>query len=185
VQTYLQINQQYFPVLADEIKVLISSYASAITTTNNYALKDVENAEKAVSKIQAIKGEIAVAEAAKAQIFPLERVDDAARYASDAKAAENDAAKQAKLAISLEKKFPYPNINSPVDGLLHSVQFVVTYGVNVSPNWTLLQWKGPGLTVPGASASGVRTHVLNIALGPPNEQNRLIQNQTVTNASHP
>jgi hypothetical protein len=76
-------------------------------------------------------------------------------------------------------------LNPPVDGLLHSVQFVVAYGASVSPNWTLLKWKGPSLTVPGASASGLRTHILNIALGPPAEQNRLIQNQTVINAFHP
>ena len=73
------------------------------------------------------------------------------------------------------------HIDPPMDSLLHSVSFVLSYGASASPNWTLLQWKGPSPT--GAStfaASGQRTHVLNIALGPTSaEQNRLIQNQTV------
>jgi hypothetical protein len=73
------------------------------------------------------------------------------------------------------------HIDPPIDSLLHSVQFVLSYGASASPSWTLLQWKGPSPT--GAStfaAAGQRTHVLNIALGPTAaEQNRLIQNQTV------
>jgi hypothetical protein len=72
-------------------------------------------------------------------------------------------------------------IDPPLDSLLHSVSFVLTYGASATPNWTLLQWKGPSPS--GAStfaAAGQRTHVLNIALGPnAGEQNRLIQNQTV------
>ncbi|MGY4399239.1 hypothetical protein [Bradyrhizobium sp. USDA 3315] len=76
------------------------------------------------------------------------------------------------------------HIDPPIDSLLHSVSFVLTYGASATPNWTLLQWKGPSPS--GAStfaAAGQRTHVLNIALGPnAGEQNRLIQNQTV--ASH-
>ena len=75
----------------------------------------------------------------------------------------------------------------PVDSLLHSVQFVVTYGGGVSPSWTLLQLKGPGsATSPAASATGQRTHLLSIALGPAasTEQNRLIQNQILNALSH-
>ena len=73
-------------------------------------------------------------------------------------------------------------IDPPIDALLHSVQFVLSYGASVSPNWTLLQWKGPSPSGASTAAlSGQRTHVLNIALGPVGnaEQNRLIQNQTV------
>jgi hypothetical protein len=71
----------------------------------------------------------------------------------------------------------------PIDGILHSVQFVVAYGGGITPSWTLITWKGPGLNAPAASAQGTRTNILNLALGPRTgatkstpEQNRLINN---------
>ena len=71
----------------------------------------------------------------------------------------------------------------PIDSILHSVQFVVSYGASITPSWTLISWKGPGLNAPAASAQGARTHLLQIALGPRNpsskstqEQQRLINN---------
>jgi len=74
----------------------------------------------------------------------------------------------------------------PVDSVLHSLQFVISYGANVTPSWTLLQWKGPGQSGNFLSASGVQTHNLQLALGPRTGQasisqdaTRLIQNQTV------
>jgi hypothetical protein len=80
-----------------------------------------------------------------------------------------------------------PNqVDPPVDSVLHSLQFVVSYGASVTPSWTLLQWKGPGQTGNFASASGIRTHSLQLALGPRSgaasistDATRLIQNQTV------
>ncbi len=80
-----------------------------------------------------------------------------------------------------------PNqVDPPVDSVLHSLQFVVSYGANVTPSWSLLQWKGPGQTGNLLSASGIRTHNLNLALGPRSgaapisqDATRLIQNQTV------
>jgi len=73
----------------------------------------------------------------------------------------------------------------PEDSLLHSLQFVVAYGGNVSPSWTLIAWKGPSFNGPLLGAQGIRTHILNIALGPrgapdaTSEQARLIANQTI------
>jgi uncharacterized protein YdbL (DUF1318 family) len=71
----------------------------------------------------------------------------------------------------------------PIDSILHSIQFVVAYGGGITPSWTLINWKGPGLNAPGASAQGVRTNILNLALGPRTgatkstpEQTRLINN---------
>jgi hypothetical protein len=74
-------------------------------------------------------------------------------------------------------------VDPPVDAILHSVEFIVSYGVGITPQWALIQWKGPSPANGSAlSAAGQRTNVLNIALGPSNgaEQNRLIQNQTVS-----
>jgi hypothetical protein len=73
----------------------------------------------------------------------------------------------------------------PIDSLLHQVQFVVSYGANITPSWTLINWKGPGFSGNLAAASGVRTHLLQIGLGPPagvgtasSDALRLIQNQS-------
>lgn len=183
LETYVQSNASFFPVLTDELKTLIPRYVANVKTAHEYARQDAENAEEAVKTIEKINSEVDAAVRARAGGFSATRVEDAKSAANDAKKFENDAGKQKRLASSMAQKFP--SLNPPVDGLLHSVQFVVAYGASVAPNWTLLQWKGPSLTVPGASASGVRTHILNIALGPTAEQNWLIQNQTVINAFHP
>ena len=57
-------------------------------------------------------------------------------------------------------------IDPPIDFVLHSLTFVVTYGGGISPSWSLLQWKGPGATGSLLSATGTRTHTLNLALAP-------------------
>ncbi|MGP0088684.1 MAG: hypothetical protein ACLPKB_01790 [Xanthobacteraceae bacterium] len=172
----------YFSVLTDELKKTISDLISNIDTANEYARQDVTSAEQALSKATDIVSQLEASsgqqDAGDLVTAAKQLVIDAANYAKHAK-------KQETIAAAIEQKFANYLPNPPIDGLLHSVQFVVTYGANVSPNWTLLQWKGPSLTVPGASAQGARTHTLNIALGPPAEQARLIQNQTVLNALHP
>jgi len=55
-----------------------------------------------------------------------------------------------------------------------------------TPSWTLLAWKGPGINTPMVAASGTRTHLLQLALGPSTpsarssrELDRIIQNQTI------
>jgi hypothetical protein len=107
----------------------------------------------------------------------------------DAEDAKDHALAQQQYVANLETEANkivggLKHIDPPIDSLLHSVQFVLSYGVSVSPNWTLLQFKGPSPTgASTGSAAGQRTHVLNIALGPTGnnaEQNRLIQNQSVT-----
>jgi hypothetical protein len=110
---------------------------------------------------------------------------NAEREADNAKKFADDAAKQRTNANTIATNLTGFRPNPPIDGLLHSVQFIVTYGGSVTPNWSLLLWKGPGLTIPGASLSGIRTNILSIALGPTAEQNRLILNQTIANSMHP
>jgi hypothetical protein len=85
------------------------------------------------------------------------------------------------LSNSLPKQ-----VDPPIDSLLHSVTFVISYGAGVTPSWSLLQWKGPGQNPNFVSASGVRTHGLVIAVGPPSgtppvgqDANRLIQLQAI------
>jgi len=73
------------------------------------------------------------------------------------------------------------NPDPPIDSISHSLNFVVTIGGNVSPNWALLHWKGPATLGNLASSSGIRTHTLSIALGAPaapasSEVNRVLDN---------
>lgn len=77
-------------------------------------------------------------------------------------------------------------IDPPIDAVSHSVEFVVAYGANITPSWTLIQWKGPGLTQNFASATGTRTNTLNLAIGPRSggppigsDALRLINNQVI------
>ncbi len=82
-----------------------------------------------------------------------------------------------------------PNqIDPPIDSVAHSLTFVVAYGMGISPSWSLLQWKGPGAGTGTSllSATGTRTHILNLALAPrtgspaiSTDAMRLIQNQVV------
>jgi hypothetical protein len=82
-----------------------------------------------------------------------------------------------------------PNqIDPPIDSVAHSLNFVVAYGAGISPSWSLLQWKGPGgsSNTPFLSASGQRSHTLNIALAPRSggpaigtDALRLINNQVI------
>lgn len=68
-------------------------------------------------------------------------------------------------AIALPTLLP-SQVDPPIDSISHSLQFVINYGANVSPTWSMLEWKGPA---PGGnlfSASGVRTHNMVIAMGP-------------------
>lgn len=59
------------------------------------------------------------------------------------------------------------NPDPPIDSISHSLNFIVTLGAGVSPNWVLLHWKGPANIGNLASYAGVRTHTLSIALGSP------------------
>jgi hypothetical protein len=64
-------------------------------------------------------------------------------------------------------------IDPPIDAMLHSVTFVISYGANITPNWTLIQWKGPGQSPNLLSGSGVRTHGMVIAIGPPGDSPKI------------
>jgi hypothetical protein len=60
--------------------------------------------------------------------------------------------------------------NGPIDSIAHQVSFVVTLSGNVTPNWSLVRFKGPGTGNNGlASASRSVTHTLNISMGSPSD----------------
>ncbi|WP_156162698.1 hypothetical protein [Bradyrhizobium sp. LTSP857] len=105
--------------------------------------------------------------------------DTKSKAAADNAKLFSDHAQALQKTAALVSYTPDP----PIDSILHSIQFVVAFGGTVTPSWTLINWKGPGLNAPAASAQGVRTNILNLALGPRSgatkstpEQTRLINN---------
>ena len=112
-------------------------------------------------------------------------IDDFARTAQEdaVAAAKNSEAAQQNAALANLLEHPNP----PIDSLSHSLNFIVTYGLSVSPNWTLLHWKGPANIGNLASGTGIRTHTLTIALGSPaatpnSETNRVLNNEAFRQA---
>jgi hypothetical protein len=167
----------FFDVLTPDLKSAVSHDLQTLDKIVRNVNEQVAETKKLLDEIKGIK---AKADAA-AEEFPETQVQLAEQDQSEADTNKQNAKKDEVTASKIEKMLTAFKPNPPIDGLLHSLQFIVMYGGSVTPNWSLLLWKGPGLTVPGALLSGTRTHVLNIALGSPGEQNRLIQNITVSN----
>jgi hypothetical protein len=71
----------------------------------------------------------------------------------------------------------------PIESIGQSINFVVTLSANVSPNWSLLYFKGPSNAGPLASVNGIRTHTLNIAMGPPTSSGAQEVTRVLTNQS--
>jgi hypothetical protein len=73
--------------------------------------------------------------------------------------------------------------DAPIDSISTTIQFEVAMGAGISPSWSLIYFKGPGISGPFVAATLNRTHILQIALGSPSqsanstEQNRVLQNQ--------
>lgn len=81
-----------------------------------------------------------------------------------AKAAGEQVTKAKQTATAAWELLPR---DAPIDSITHTAKFVVTLGGNITPNWTLIRFKGPGLTTPFASASRIRTNQLDVVLGMP------------------
>jgi hypothetical protein len=102
--------------------------------------------------------------------------------AADAKAATDLLTKAKQTATNAWELLPR---DTPIDSITHTSKFVVTLGANVTPNWSLVQFKGPGLNSPFAIATRGRTNTLDVVLGAPaipggkalsDEQNRQLFN---------
>jgi hypothetical protein len=112
--------------------------------------------------------------------------DIAAKAARAGQQATKDADAQNAFLQRLIQQPPSFTPDPPLDSIGHSVQFVVAIGGSVTPSWTLVQWKGPGITAPGASGVMNRTHLLQLAFGQPGsgDQNRIINNNTIFLSQH-
>lgn len=173
----------YLPVLTDRVRGVLSSNLAALSVLDQFARDDVEHARDGLREIEDI--ERRADEAAPGSGFSSRSVGRAAELAADERRFAEEAGAREQRAKRIAAGLVAFKPNPPIDGLLHSVEFVVAFGGSVSPTWTLLLWKGPG-SLPGLSAQGVRTNSLNIALGPAAEQTRLITNQLISNVgAHP
>ena len=174
------------PVLTDTVKRILSNNMSTLSVLDEYARDDVEHAREARRELEDI-ARLAddAARRDPGEGFSVRTLDRASELTAASKLFAEDARTKEQRAKRIADGIVSFKPNPPIDGLLHSVQFIVTYGGSISPTWTLLLWKGPG-TLPGISAQGVRTNNLNIALGPTSEQSRLITNQLISNVgTHP
>ena len=112
--------------------------------------------------------------AANPQMDELKKNADDARVIEALKKAEDSIAK-AKITMTAASKdataalgqFPP---NPPIDSIAHQVSFVVTLSGNVTPNWTLVHFKGPGTGNTFAAAGRAFTHTLSIAMGSPSAE---------------
>ncbi len=103
---------------------------------------------------------------AKNSILP--NYKDAESCAAESAAYAKIDAKKAASVVS-----HMPAVDAPIVGISQSVNFVVTFGGSLSPTWMLTVWRGPTAAL---SAQGIRTHTLDIAIGPrPSDQNAAIQ----------
>ena len=62
---------------------------------------------------------------------------------------------------------PPPGNDPPIDSISHQVQFIVGLTGSVSPNFTLVRFRGPAQSGALASASRARTHTLAIIMASP------------------
>ena len=174
------------PVLTDTVKRVLANNMSTLSVLDEYARDDVEHAREARRELEDI--DRLADDAARrdpGEGFSARTLDRASELTAASKRFANDANTKEQKAKRIADGIVIFKPNPPIDGLLHSIQFIVTYGGSISPTWTLLLWKGPG-TLPGISAQGVRTNNLNIALGPTSEQSRLITNQLLSHVgTHP
>jgi hypothetical protein len=79
--------------------------------------------------------------------------------------AKNAATQASKATSSATAAKSTPN--PPIESISQSLQFLLTLGLTASPSWTLLYWKAPSMSGNLLNLNGIRTHTLDIALGPP------------------
>lgn len=100
----------------------------------------------------------------------------------DAKAAADQLAKAREAATAAWELLPR---DTPIDSITHTAKFVVTLRANATPNWSLVLFRGPGLSPPFAAVSRIRTNQLDVVMGAPavaggkalsDEQNRQLFN---------
>jgi hypothetical protein len=95
---------------------------------------------------------------------------------AEATAAAGEIDKAKKEVDDVIKELPR---DPPIDSLSHSVKFVVAVSGSLSPNWLLVNFRGPSANGSLLSGAHTRTHTLSIAMGSPEEQARQLNNLVI------
>jgi hypothetical protein len=148
------IEENYFKRKTD-------SFVTAAHDQATLAQTDARRAGEEAKGAKQLADTIAAGDESQGPKDILKKVQDAetasATLAQDAAAQAKAANQNATLVAT---RVPDP----PIDSISHSVQFFVTATANIAPSWTLVRFHGPTGNLAGFS--GIRTHTLNIALGP-------------------
>jgi hypothetical protein len=158
-----------------------AALSSAATKAKNDANK---NAEAAAKTVLLTKSQISSTRAALTGLKDCSKLDQlrldvqkaqtmaaaAIGFANDAKKAVDAATQNIDKIKKLTKALTdytdtFQTIDPPIATIGQSIQFILSYSGNATPTWTFVSFKGPNN--PLFSASGTRTHMLNITLGPP------------------
>lgn len=190
---YIPVLDRYVALRLDTLQqygMTASKNQTALSKATDKAMTDAKtNAEAAVNTESSARSQISSARAAliaiqeKKDCSNLDQVnsdvqtvkktaDDAARFAKDARdavsAATINLGEIAKLTKALtDYTGTFQTIDPPISTIGQSIQFVLSYSGNVTPTWTFVTFKGPNN--PLFSASGTRTHMLNITIGSPTD----------------
>lgn len=186
---------RYIPVLEHQVAFDLDTLATygakavkahkALSSAAAKAMSDAtKNAEAAAKTILATTDQIAGARSALTGLKDCSKLDllgsavrkakemasTAVDYAHDAQASAAAASQDIDKIKSLTKALTeytdtFQTIDPPLSTIGQSVQFVLSYSGNATPTWTFVSFKGPNS--PLFTASGTRTHMLNITLGPP------------------
>ena len=165
----------YYSTLPPEVQQLITKDRQTLKETKDNMDSDLKGAQTSQGEASAVDTNLKTGAP-----VPQTTIDKASSAATQAGVFADNAKQQLKAVVGATKDLTTYKPDPPLDALGHSVQFVVNYGGSVTPSWSLIAWKGPGLAVPGASASGIRTNIMNIAFGPADQQTDLLLKQTLT-----
>jgi hypothetical protein len=135
---------------ADLVNTDIREGKNSAVNAINYTATNCDAARKERDKANEYKNEIT-------------KAADAAKNNADA--AIDNYNQAVLLANDVNKSVAkLETIDPPIASIGQNVQFIVNYGGNVTPTWNFVRFKGPNSPLFGAQ--GMRTHILNISLGP-------------------
>jgi hypothetical protein len=122
------------------------------------------------------------------------RYDELLRFGQDASEAAKINLANSKTVADYAQGLTQKSVttpDAPIDSISTMIQFQVAVSAGVTPSWTFIYFKGPGISAPFVAATLNRTHILQIALGAPSvptnsstEQNRVLQNQILLLPTH-
>jgi hypothetical protein len=178
---------QYEAVLDPAVRKKVDENAGNVTLAGKFAhdaqknIADADAKLKALAKVKDLvtktRSAIDAAKPPNCDFTGLQnKVNEAVAAAGDALfnvntvttdiAAANENIKSMKKYIDTATEFTSKAIDPPIATIGQSVQFILVYGGNITPTWSFVRFKGPNS--PLLSATGTRTHTLNITLGPVN-----------------